>query len=104
MQKVKYKTNKLKKLERNRKSILTDDLNKCFICGRLAVDIHEIYSAGSRKQSMKYNFCVPLCRQCHQHITLNYDDNLKLKKLCQSKFEENHTREEFMQIIHKSYL
>jgi len=101
---MKQKSSKLAKLERNRKSILTEDLKHCFICKQSPVDIHEIYSAGSRKQSMKYNFCVPLCRHCHQNITLNYNDNLKLKKLCQSKFEENHTREEFMQIIHKSYL
>lgn len=101
---MKYKTNKLRKLEQQRKSILTDDLEHCIICKQSPVDLHEIYGAGSRKQSMIYNFIAPLCRQCHQYITLNYNENLKLKQICQRKFEENHTREEFMQIIHKNYL
>ena len=101
---MKQKSNKLAKLERNRTSILTDDLEHCYLCGRNASEIHEIYSAGSRKQSMLHNFTIPICRECHQHITLNYYDNLQLKQVCQKKFEETHTREEFMQIIRKNYL
>ena len=101
---MKQKTSKLAKLERNRKSILTDDLEHCFICKRQATDLHEIYSAGSRKASMEHDFVVPLCRTCHQAITLNYGLNLRLKRLCQEKFEENGTREQFLSIIHKSYL
>ena len=83
---MKQKTSKLAKLERNRKSILTDDLEHCFICKRQASEIHEIYSSGSRKASMIYGFTIPICRQCHQAITLNYGLNLRLKRLCQEKF------------------
>ena len=101
---MKNKTSKLARLEKSRYSILTDDLKHCAICKKEQVDIHEIYSSGSRKQSMIYGFCCPLCRQCHQHITLNYQDNLRLKQICQKKYEETHTREEFIAIIHKSYL
>ena len=101
---MKQKSNKLAKLERNRTSILTDDLEHCFICKRQASEIHEIYSSGSRKQSMIYNFTIPICRQCHQRVTLNHYDNLQLKQICQRKYEENHTRDEFMAIIGKNYL
>lgn len=101
---MRVKTSKLRNLERNRKSILTDDLEHCFICKRQATDLHEIYSAGSRKASMEHDFVAPLCRQCHQNITLNYGLNLRLKRLCQEKFEEMHERSEFLSIIHKSYL
>lgn len=101
---MKHKTSKLAKLERNRKSILTDDLEHCFICKRQATDMHEIYSGGSRKASMKNNFCVPLCRFCHQAITLNYGLNLRLKMICQEKFEETGTREEFIKLVGKNYL
>lgn len=101
---MRTKTSKLAKLERNRKSILTDDLEHCFICKRQAIDLHEIYSGGSRKASMEHDFICPLCRACHQNITLNYGLNLRLKKLCQQKFEETHERNEFLSIIHKSYL
>lgn len=101
---MKNKSSKLVKLERERYSILTDDLKHCIICKQSPVDIHEIYSSGSRKQSMIHGFCCPLCRSCHQNITLNYQANLKLKQFCQKKYEENHTREEFMTIIHKNFL
>ena len=101
---MKNKTSKLAKLERNRKSILTDNLERCFICGGTATDMHEIYSAGNRKASMKNNFCCPLCRKCHQTITLNYGLNLRLKMECQEKFEETHSREEWFEIIGKNYL
>lgn len=101
---MRYKTNKTLKLERNRKSILTDDLSKCFICGKSPVDIHEIYGAGNRKMSMRNNFCVPLCRQCHQLATLNYGLNMRLKMICQEKFEETATREDFIKLVGKNYL
>lgn len=101
---MKYKTSKTLKLERNRYSILTNDLEKCFICGRLKEDIHEIYGGGNRKMSMRNGFCVPLCRNCHQIATLNYGLNLRLKIICQEKFEETHSRDEFMAIIGKNFI
>lgn len=101
---MRQKTSKLRNLERNRKSILTDNLEKCFICGRTATDMHEIFSGANRKASIIHSFCVPLCRTCHQAITLNYGLNLRLKRLCQEKFEETHEHSEFMAIIGKNYL
>lgn len=101
---MKQKTNKLRNLERNRKSILTNNFEKCFICGGTASELHEIFSGGSRKASMMHDFVIPICRKCHNVITINYQLNLRLKKLCQKKFEENGTREQFLSIIHKSYL
>ena len=101
---MKQKTSKLQKLERNRKSILTEDLETCYICNGQASEIHEIYSGRNRKKSIQDDFCVPVCRRCHQLITLNYGLNLRLKMICQEKFEETHTREEFIKIIGKNYL
>ena len=101
---MRNKTSKLAKLERNRKSILTDDLEHCFICKRQATELHEVYSGGSRKASMEHDFVVPLCRTCHQAITLNYGLNLRLKMLYEENFEAAQEREEFLSIIHKSYL
>ena len=104
MQKVKYKTNKLKKLERERYSILTTRLKHCFICNKTPADIHEIYSGGNRKMSMKNGFCIPLCREHHQFATLDSLFNLRLKQLCQSEYEKTHTREEFIKLVGKNYL
>lgn len=101
---MKYKTSKLKKLERERYSILTNDLEHCFICKRMASDMHEIYSAGNRRISMQNGYCVPLCRTCHQEITINNTMNLQLKQLCQMEVEKQMTREEFIKTIGKNYL
>lgn len=98
---MKYKSYKLQKLERNRYSILTNDLEHCYLCGKSPVDIHEIYGGANRKTSMLNGFCVPLCRQHHREITDN--NGFELKKLCQKEYEKTHTREDFIFIIGKSY-
>ena len=45
---MKYKSSKLKKLEKNRHSILTDDMNHCIICEQWGVDINEIFMGRNR--------------------------------------------------------
>lgn len=37
-------------------------------------------------------------------VHFNKDFDTYLKKLCQAKFEEKHTRDEFMEIIGRNYL
>lgn len=101
---MRNKTYKLKKLEKNRFSILTNDMEHCYICQSPFVEIHEIYNAGNRKISMKNGFCVGLCRSCHTQVTLDYEKNLYLKKKCQLKFEETHSREEFMKLIGRNFI
>lgn len=102
---MKKKSSKLRKLEQNRFSILTDDLEHCYFCKRFFRDIpkddlHEIYGGSNRQRSMKHGFVAPLCRNCHQHLFVIY----QLKKICQEEFEKDHTREEFIRLIGKSYL
>lgn len=69
-----------------------------------------IYFFGkNRKNSDKHGFTVWLCEQHHRGTDGvhgkegAYYDN-KLKQECQAKFEETHSREEFMKIIGKNYL
>lgn len=100
---MKQKSSKLRKLERNRYSILTDDLEHCFICGTIPVDIHEIYGGANRRVSMVNGFCLPLCRYHHKIATNSNTMALWLKEICQQKFEETHSREEFMKLIGKNY-
>ena len=98
------KTNRLRKLEQARWSILTPKLDKCFVCDNPKDDIHEIYGGANRVQSIKHGFCLPLCRQHHRKITNDADMDKFLKRMCQQKFEETHSRDEFMSIIGKNYL
>jgi hypothetical protein len=101
---MKNKSNKLRKLENNRYSILTDDLKKCYICKRPKQDLHEIYGGCNRKVSMANGFVIPICRSCHFKVTNDNEFALFLKKFCQEKFERLNTRQDFMRLIGKNYL
>lgn len=101
---MKYKSYKLKKLERNRYSILTSDLEHCYLCGKYPVDIHEIFGGANRQVSMKNGFCIPLCREHHREVTDNNYISLRLKQICQKEYEKTNSREEFMSLIGKNHL
>ena len=89
------------------KSILQED-KKCFICGSHYVHDHHVYFGANRKASENNGFKVYLCPAHHNlskyGVHFNRLLDLELKKLCQIKFEETHTREEFMKLIGKNYL
>lgn len=103
---IKKKSKKLIKLEKNRYSIITNDLKHCYICterGKANIpkqDLHEVYGGKNRKISIENGLVVPLCRQCH----IDYEVLKWLKKFVQLEYEETHSREEFINLIGKSYL
>lgn len=103
---IKKITKKQKELEENRYSILTDNLDYCFVknCRNKSDDIHEVYAGAKRKISIKNGFCIPLCRLCHSEIQNNESKMIIYKKMCQKKYEENHTREEFIKLVGRNYL
>ena len=103
---IKNKTYKQAKLEKSRYSIITDDLEHCYICIKKGIkdmpkdDLHEVYGGRNRKRSIKNGFVVPLCRKCHKDSEI-----LKfLQRFIQRKYEKTHTREEFIKLIGKSYI
>ncbi len=90
------------------KSILQRD-KRCFITGRIDnLHKHHIYGGGNRKNSEKNGFWVYLTAEYHNmsnrgvHFDRKLD--LRLKEQCQRKFEETHTRAEFMAIIGKNHI
>ena len=101
---IKSKTAKLKQLEEKRWSILTNKLDTCYVCPRPKDDINEIYEGARRITSIKNGFCIPLCREHHRMFHECYQFALVYKKECQKKFEETHNREEFIELIKRSYL
>ena len=102
--KLSNKSKKLAKLERNRSSILTDDLDHCFICGRPKEDLHEIFMGRNRLNSIKYGLVLPLCRE--HHILIHNDLNTRLIyfKLGQKKFNEVYPNLDFVEIFGRNYL
>jgi len=95
---------KIRKLERNRWSILTDDLSRCYECGKPKQELHEVYEGSYRVRSMQNGMVLPLCFDCHKRIHSDRELALKYKVLFQKKFEESHTREEFIKLFIKSYI
>ena len=103
-QKIKQKSNKLARKERNRFSILTKDLEHCYICEHKKEDLHELVGGKNRQVSMKYGLVIPLCRKCHEKI--ENDESLKKKwhKVAQKEFKNYYKSENFVQIFGKNYL
>lgn len=102
---IKKKSNKQNKLEKNRFSIFTNDFTKCYYCHKQKLenekfDLHEVYGGSNRIRSIKYGLVVPLCRICHS----NEDIINKLRIQLQKEYEKEHTRDEFIEIIGKSYI
>lgn len=98
---------KISRLERLRYSILTDDMDHCYLCGAIRHSIHEIYFGNNRVNSMKWGCCVPLCfnhhtgnNGVHKHIQLD----IMLKQECQKKFMEVYPDVDFVEIFHRSYI
>lgn len=108
---MKNKTKKLAKLERNRVSIFTDDLEHCYICKLHEFinpkdDMHEIFRGRNRINSMKYGLCIPICRFHHSKFTDDPILEKEWKIIGQEKFMEiyDKTKEDFIDIFGKNYL
>ena len=99
--------NKISRLERMRFSILTNDLTRCYLCGKPKDHLHEIYFGKNRINSMKYGCVVPLCYSCHQGtngVHHNHQVDIRLKQICQKKFQETYKETNFLDIFHKNYI
>lgn len=98
---------KITRLERMRFSILTKDMDHCYLCGAIKNAIHEIYFGKNRINSMKYGCCVPLCLNHHtgrDGVHNNHEVDIKLKQECQQKFIEVYPDTDFLSIFHKNYI
>lgn len=92
------------------KSILQDE-KKCYITGDTNyLHKHHIFGAFNRDNSEKHGLWVWLRWDYHiadsPHRTPHNDSevDLMLKRTAQRKFEETHTRQEFMLIFGRNYL
>lgn len=89
-------------------SILTDDMEHCYICGRPGVHIHEIYFGSKRQKSIDWGCCVPLCPYHHnmsKHGVHNdHELDWRLKQECQREFEKRYGFIKFMETFHRNYL
>lgn len=101
---IKSKSNKLAKLEKNRFSIVTKNLEYCYLCGNKKEDLHELIEGKNRQASMKYGLVIPICRKCHEIVTNDKTLQDYLHKVAQKEFKKHYKTENFMQIFGENYL
>lgn len=100
---MKYKTDKLKKLEKSRFSVFTNDMDHCYYCYNCRDDLHELLEGRNRLNSMRYGFVLPLCRKHHQELHNDFKRSNEWKKVCQEYFESEYPHEAWMRIFMKNY-
>ena len=100
---MKQRSNKLANLERNRFSLFTDNLTKCYFCPNKKDHMHEIFSGCRRQLSMKYGLCLPICESCHSKYQNNKVFNDLWHKKGQTKFQEVYPNLKFQDIFSKNY-
>lgn len=102
---LKNKSNKLAKLERNRFSVFTDG-KQCFVCkSTYQLTWNEIFRGRNRLKSMKYGFCLRMCLKCHSEKQENIEFNDFWHRQAQLYFEKNiGSREDFLAEFRRNYL
>lgn len=100
-----YKSNTIKKMEKNRESVFTKDLDHCYLCGKKKNDLHEIFGGRNRINSIKYDFVLPLCRECHSSNQDNAAFNRYWHIQAQLYWEEHiGTKNDFIKVFGRNYL
>ena len=91
------------------KSIMQDS-KYCYLTGveNVPLECHHIYGGPLRKISDKNGFFVWLTPEVHRNgkraVHRDYQTSQLLKRVCQRKYEETHSRAEFMKLIGRNYL
>ncbi|MDF2543448.1 MAG: hypothetical protein K0S47_3166 [Herbinix sp.] len=91
-------------------SVLTDDLEHCYLCGSNVVAIHHVFFGSNRSKSEKYGFILPLHPRWHTDSNDavhrgNRKLDLQFKQLAQTYYEENiGSRIDFILEFGKSWL
>ena len=90
------------------KSILQNE-KECYVCKTTkGLHLHHGFFGPNRKISDKYGLVVWLCGKHHnlsnEGVHFNPELDRAIKQELQRKFEETHTREQFMAIIGRNYL
>lgn len=101
---IKKRTYNLAKKEKNRFSILYNNLDKCCICGNPIVELNEVYEGAYRQLSIDYGMITPFCRIHHNSFHNDRLFNLYYKALFQTEFEKTYSHDLFMKIFKNNYI
>ena len=92
---IKKKSKKLAKKERERFSILTNDLEKCYFCTNKKDDLHEVFRGRNRQKSIEYGLVIPICSKCHKKMDIKLESE-KIEKIAKEIFIEKYGEEKFL--------
>ena len=105
IRKMKTKSNRLAKLEKNRFSVFTNNKDKCMFCpSTYHLTWHEIYRGRNRQNSMKYKLCLRMCDRCHDKYQEDIEFNNHWHKKGQLAFITNYPNLKFEDIFKINYL
>ena len=104
--KMKSKSKKLAKLEKNRKSVFSNITDKCYFCpSNYNLTWHEIFRGRNRINSIKYGLCLRMCQNCHEEKQEDVYFNDFWHRKAQLYWEEHiGSREEFLSVFKRNYL
>jgi len=103
--KIKQKSNKLAKRERNRFSILQKDSTICFLCDMpVELDKHEAFGGSNRQKSIEWGLVYYLCRVCHSITDTDQIIRQYLHDYARTIFIKKYDAEKFLKEFGKNYL
>ncbi len=94
---IKKKSSKLAKAERNRFSIITNNLKKCYFCELDKDDLHEVFGGRNRQKSIKWGLVIPICRIHHRKITDDEQFNEIMQHIAKNIFIKKYGKEKFIE-------
>ena len=90
------------------KSIIQEDTDYCFVCGRYGTEIHHVFFGNpNRKLSDKYGLVIGLCYEHHRGnsgVHHNRELDLKMKRMAQKVFEQTYPERDFLAVFGRNYL
>lgn len=103
---IKQKSNKLAKKEKDRFSILQKDECRCFLCKKVfeKLDRHEAFGGSNRQKSIEWGLIYHLCRECHQKADIDKDIRQYLHDFARKKFIELFDENKFLKEFGKKYI
>lgn len=102
---MKSRTSKLAKAEKERFSIIYQDLTKCCNCdSKIGIEKNEVFEGAYRQLSIKLGMITPFCKQCHNLFHNDLIFNLTYKVMFQKEYMKTHSLEEFISLFKQDYI
>lgn len=107
IKKIKVRTYKQSRKEKERFSIIYNNLSKCCVEGCSTpfnhVEKNEVFEGAYRKRSMFYGAVCPFCKNHHELFHNNILFNLEFKLLFQEKYVKKYSLEWFISTFGQNY-